>query len=87
MSPFFHYNSNFDAQEVIRAHAVPDLKPDARYLTNFLGVLIDPKFFPQILQDKAGQVEPIPIPANWHADIAEWAELLGLSICLTARLR
>jgi hypothetical protein len=76
MSPFFHYNSNFDAQEVIRAHAVPGLKPDARYLTNFLGVLIDQKFFPQILQDKAGQIEPIPIPENWHADIAEWAAAL-----------
>jgi hypothetical protein len=21
-------------------------------------------------------VEPIPIPANWHADIAEWAAAL-----------
>jgi hypothetical protein len=76
MSPFFHYNSSFDAQAVMRAHAVSDLKPNERYLTNFLGVLIDPKFFPQILQGKAGQVEPIPIPANWHADIAEWAAAL-----------
>jgi hypothetical protein len=76
MSPFFHYNSNFDAQEVIKAHAVQHLKPNAQYLTNFLGVLIDPKFFPQILEGKAGQVEPIPIPANWHADIAEWAAAL-----------
>ena len=23
-------------------------------------------------QGRAGEVEPIPIPANWHADIAEW---------------
>ncbi len=76
MSPFFHYNSNFDAQEVIKMHAVPDLKPNNQYLTNFLGVLIDTKFFPEILQGKAGQVEPIPIPANWHADIAEWAAAL-----------
>ena len=76
MSPFFHYNSNFDAQEVMKAHAVPDLKPNSQYLTNFLGVLIDTKFFPEILQGKAGQVEPIPIPANWHADIAEWAAAL-----------
>ena len=76
MSQFLYYNSNFDAQEVMRSHAVPDLKPNARYLTNFLGVLIDPKFFPQILDGKAGEVEPIPIPANWHSDIAEWAAAL-----------
>jgi hypothetical protein len=76
ISPFFHYNSNFDAQEVMKAHAVPDLKPDSQYLTNFLGVLIDTKFFPEILHGRAGQVEPIPIPANWHADIAEWAAVL-----------
>ena len=75
-SPFFHYNSSFDAQGTMNAHAVPDLKPNNLYLTNFLGVLIDPKFFPEILQGKAGQVEPIPIPANWHADIAEWAAAL-----------
>ena len=76
MSPFFHYNSSFDAQGVMKAHAVSDLKPNPRYLTNFLGVLIDPKFFPQIPDVKAGEVEPIPIPANWHADIAEWAAAL-----------
>lgn len=60
----------------MQKHAVPDLQPHDRFLTNFLGVLIDPKFFPEILQGKAGQVEPIPIPANWHADIAEWAAAL-----------
>jgi FkbM family methyltransferase len=75
-SPFFHYNCNFDAQQVMRAHAVSDLQPSHKYLTNFLGVLIDPKFFPEILQGKEGEVEPIPIPANWHADIAEWAGAL-----------
>src|SRR5215831_12701304 len=75
-SPFFHYNSSFDAVGVMRAHAVPNLKPNPTYLTNFLGVLIDPKFFPEILAGKEGQIEPIPIPANWHADIAEWAAAL-----------
>jgi FkbM family methyltransferase len=75
-SPFFHYNSSFDAEGVMRAHAVPDLMPNPTHLTNFLGVLIDPKFFPEILAGKEGQVEPIPIPANWHADIAEWAAAL-----------
>lgn len=75
-SPFFHYNAAFDPQEVMRRHAVPGLVPRPGLLTNFLGVLIDPKFFPSILQDRAGEVEGIPIPANWHADIAEWGAAL-----------
>jgi len=75
-SPFFHYNSSFDAVGVMRVHAVTNLEPNPKYLTNFLGVLIDPKFFPDILAGKEGQLEPIPIPANWHADIAEWAAAL-----------
>lgn len=75
-SPFFHYNAAFDAQAVMRRHAVAGLRPHPGYLTNFLGVLIDPKFFPSILAGRAGQVEPVPIPANWHADIAEWAAAL-----------
>lgn len=75
-SPFYYYHSCFDAQAVIRRHAVSGLQPHPQYLTNFLGVLIDPKFFPSILTDRAGQIEPIPIPANWHADISEWAAAL-----------
>jgi FkbM family methyltransferase len=75
-SPFFYYNSNFDPQELILKYAVPDLKSRDKYLINFLGVMIDCKFLPNVLEDKAGQVECIPIPANWHADIAEWGAVL-----------
>ena len=75
-SPFEHYHACFDAEAIMHRHAARDLKPRAGYLTNFLGVAIDPKFFPSILDGQAGQVEPIPIPANWHADIAEWAAAL-----------
>jgi hypothetical protein len=75
-SPFFHYNSRFDAPATIERHARDDLRPHPDYLTNFLGVRIDPKFLPQILNGREGQVEPVPIPANWHADIAEWAAAL-----------
>ncbi len=75
-SSFYFYNSAFDAQEVIYRHAVPGLQPHPEYLTNFLGVLIDPKFFPSVLANRAGEVEPAPIPANWHADIAEWGAAL-----------
>jgi hypothetical protein len=75
-SPFFHYNARFDPLEIIRRHAAPNLVPRTGYLTNFLGVIIDPKFFPSILDNVAGQVEGLPIPANWHADIAEWGAAL-----------
>ncbi len=75
-SPFYHYNASFDAIGTIQRHAVPDLKPDPDYLTNFLGVKIATRYFPGILDGKEGVVEPIPIPANWHADIAEWAYAL-----------
>ena len=66
----------FDAEALVRRYAVSDLRPQSEYLTNFLGVLIDPKFFPQLLAGKGGQVEGIPIPGNWHADMAEFAVAL-----------
>lgn len=75
-SPFFHYNASFDPEEVIRRHAVLNLVPTSGYLTNFLGVMIDPKYSPAILGECAGTVEGIPIPSNWHADIAEWGAAL-----------
>lgn len=75
-SPFYCYNASFDPLDVIRRHAVPNLVGSPAHLTNFLGVRIDPKFFPTILQGRAGEVEGIPIPANWHADIAEWGAAL-----------
>ena len=53
-----------------------NLAPTPGYLTNFLGVRIDPKFFPQVLTGREGEVESVPIPANWHADIAEFAAAL-----------
>ena len=75
-SPFFHYNAAFDAQALMHRHAASGLQPRDGLLTNYLGVLIDPKYLPAILQGRAGTVEGIPIPANWHADIAEWAAAL-----------
>lgn len=69
---FEHYHSCFDAVEVIQKHAVDGLRPIPEFLTNFLGVKIDPMFLPELLRGREGQIEPLPIPANWHADIAEW---------------
>jgi hypothetical protein len=75
-SAFLHYAATFDPQEVIRRHAVADVQGTPGYLTNFLGVHIDPNFFPDILKGRDGEVEGIPIPANWHADVSEWGAAL-----------
>jgi hypothetical protein len=73
---FYSYDSAFDPIQVIRRHAVTGLQVTPGYLTNYLGVLIDPAFLPHILTGREGTVEGLPIPANWHADIAEWGAAL-----------
>jgi FkbM family methyltransferase len=75
-SPFFHYNASFDVRATIGRHAAPDLVSHPDFLTNFLGVRIEPRFLPVILDGRAGEVEGIPVPANWHADMAEWGAAL-----------
>ncbi|UYB51732.1 class I SAM-dependent methyltransferase [Xanthomonas sp. AM6] len=75
-SPFFHYASTFDPIETMYRHAASGLTAKPGMVVNFLGVVIDPKFFPAILSAKGGEIEAIPIPANWHADIAEWGAAL-----------
>lgn len=76
LNPFWHYTSSFDAIATIERHAISGQQPKPGFVTNFLGVRTATKFFPGILDDKSGTVEPVPIPANWHADIAEWGSAL-----------
>ena len=73
---FFHYSASFDPTELIRRYAVHGQTPTPGMLTNFLGVMIPPELFPSILDSRGGTVEEIPIPSNWHADIAEWGSAL-----------
>ncbi len=75
-SPFFHYAATFDPVATMEKYAASDITPDERYLINYLGVKTDPKFFPGILDGRGGEVEGLPIPANWHTDIAEWGAAL-----------
>lgn len=75
-NPFFHYHCSFDALDVLKRHEQANLVADNAHVTNFLGVKVSPRFFPGILDGKGGTIEPPPIPANWHADIAEWAAAL-----------
>jgi hypothetical protein len=74
--PFFYYNSTFDAINTIRRHAERNVRPDPAYLTNYLGVRVSPRVCPAMLEGRAGEVEALPIPGNWHADIAEFAAVL-----------
>jgi hypothetical protein len=74
-SPFWYFNASFDVEGVVLAHAAA-VTPHPDYLTNYLGVRIDPKYFPGILDGRAGTVEAAPIPANWHADMAEFGAAL-----------
>jgi hypothetical protein len=55
-----------------RARRWNDLSPHPDHLTNFLVLRIDPKFLPKILRAR-GEIEPVPLPADWHADIAKTA--------------
>lgn len=75
-SPFYHFNSSFDAHSVMHKYWDKNATASNTHLTNFLGVKIAPHFLPAILCGREGTVETIPIPANWHADIAEWAAAL-----------
>lgn len=58
-SQLARHNNAFDVEKVVRRHAAPDVQPHAGCLTNFLGVLIDPKSFPQLLDGRDGQVEGV----------------------------
>ena len=75
-SPFWHYTASFDALATIERHAILGLLPKQGFVTNFLGIKTATKFFPGILDNSSGIIEPLPIPANWHADIAEWGSAL-----------
>ncbi|MBS0243743.1 MAG: class I SAM-dependent methyltransferase [Proteobacteria bacterium] len=71
--PLYHNTAVFDARALVERCVVQGIAPDPSFVTNAFGVKINPKFMPHILTPLKGQVERPPIPANWHADIAEFA--------------
>ena len=75
-SPFVHYRGMVVAEDIIRRHAQPDPQPAPGLVTNFLGVRLRPVVHPTVLEAMAGGLDPIPLPGNWHADIAEWGAAL-----------
>lgn len=73
---FWHCQASFDPVAMMSKYAAPHLTPSPRHLTNYLGVKIDPAFFPDLLTGREGTIEPMPWPNNWHADIAEFGAAL-----------
>jgi hypothetical protein len=74
-SPFVHYHSPFDLRALISRHENPNRAPKLGHVVNYLGVALNTDFVP-VIAHLAGTVEGVPIPANWHADIAEWGAAL-----------
>jgi FkbM family methyltransferase len=73
---FRYFNAQFDAVALVESSLKAGIKPLPGSFVNFLGTMIRPEYLPSILTGKGGTVEPVPIPANWHADVAEWAAVL-----------
>lgn len=74
-SPFFHFNTCVNVSDIIESHARRDRAPRAGHLVNYLGVAV-PVGVMDSLHDRGGQLEGIPIPANFHAEMAEWGAAL-----------
>jgi FkbM family methyltransferase len=73
---YHSYSATFDCNETIRNHAEESLVPRDGFLTNFLGTIVKPSYFDKTVVGKEGDVEPIPIPGNWHACMSEWGACL-----------
>lgn len=75
-APYWHYNAQIDPLAIIAAHEKTDRVAVPGRLVNFLGVVIDPAIYPPLLSGREGEIEGLPIPSNWHADIAEFGAAL-----------
>jgi len=75
-TPLWFSNAQIPIEEIVRSHEAKDRSALPGRLVNYLGVRIDPAFLPAVLSGTEGRVEDVPVPANWHADMAEWAAAL-----------
>ena len=74
---FYFYNTAVgDLTNYIVKYAKNNLSPTLGTVTNCFGVKIKTDFFPSILAGCENTVEGLPIPANWHTDIAEIGSIL-----------
>ncbi len=73
--PLWQWTSTFDAIQTVLAHEDKSRRPVAGHRVNYLGVAVNvQRFLPSLNLPNA--VEPPPLPANWHADVAEFAAVL-----------
>jgi len=70
------FHASISPENLIGKYSLKNLAPKEGYLTNAFGVLVKPDYVPQMLSGRAGEVEGPPIPANWHADMAEFGAAL-----------
>lgn len=75
-SPYWHFNSPLDIEAIVRSHAREGVHGRPGCLVNYLGVAIPVKVMPRLLGERNGQVDPVPVPANFHADMAEFGAAL-----------
>ena len=74
-SRFWGVNTTLDLIEIILRHSVEGRKAVPGHIVNFLGVAMNVNFMPT-LKLAPGSLDQIPIPANYHACMAEWAAML-----------
>ncbi len=73
---YFYHSSIGDLEDLIKKYSIEVHERSVGFITNAFGVKVNPRHFPSILTGKEGTIEPLPIPANWHADIAEFGSAL-----------
>jgi len=71
-TPFLYYRAVFDPGQLILEHENPSRSLKPGHLVNFFGVAMNLAFAPEIFAGQSARVEGPPIPANWHADMAEF---------------
>jgi FkbM family methyltransferase len=71
-NPLLHYNTMLDVVGIVKGMVDLERKPRDGFNVNFQGVAVPTDVF-EFLKHTSGQLDPIPIPGNYHADTAEWA--------------
>jgi FkbM family methyltransferase len=73
---YLYYTAVFDPIAVILKHELRGRRAKPGHLVNFLGAAMNLAFAPRLFAGHPGGVEAVPIPANWHADMAEFGAVL-----------
>lgn len=75
-NPFYCYNTSIDALGIIANNEDKQRKSRPNHKVNFFGVAIPNRVLPEEMLAGIADVEAAIKPANWHADIAEFAAAL-----------